>query len=80
MVGSCAQQPEVDANADQALLSAVMEVALDPLSLQVDRVNSPQTRSAQLPLEGKSLEFEPDDDAETDSKKQDLEGRPELLG
>src|SRR5262245_45883910 len=48
------EQPEMDPNADEPLLGAVVEVPLDPDPLEVDRVEGPDARPPQLAFEGEA--------------------------
>ena len=48
---SLGEQAHVDPDADEPLLGAVMEVALDALPLEVHRVERPDARRAQITLE-----------------------------
>ena len=69
------EQAHVDPDAHEALLGAVVEVALDPLALEVHRVEGPDARPAQVALQAEALDPEPDQSADREGQRQELERR-----
>jgi hypothetical protein len=69
------EQAHVDPDAHQALLGTVMEVALDALAFEVDRVEGAHPGPAQVALEREALEPEPDQATDRERQRQELEGR-----
>ena len=66
----------MDPDADEPLLGAVVEIALDPFPLDVDRIEGPDARPAQVALERQALESEPDQSADGERQREELERRP----
>ena len=68
---SLGQQPELDADADQALLRAVVQVALDATALEVRCVEGADTGLAEVALQGCGPSEGPDHAAERQDEEQD---------
>ena len=65
----------MDPDADEPLLGAVVEIALDPLPLGVDGVERPDAGPPQVPLEREALETQPEEAGDRQREGQELERR-----
>ena len=65
----------MDPDADEPLLGAVVEIALDPLPLGVDGVERPDAGPPQVPLEREALEAQPEEAGDRQREGQELERR-----
>ena len=72
-VGVLGEQAHVDSHAHETLLGAVVEVPLDPRALEVHRVESPHTGPAQVAFQAEALHAEPDQPADRERQRQELE-------